>query len=310
MSEPTDEFVLKSTPYRGELLALCYRMLGSFHEAEDAVQETYLRAWRSYDGFEGRASMRTWLYKIATRTCLRSLEKAARRPLPSGLSAPSGDPEGPLAPGVHDIAWLQPFRTEPAERSDPALLIENRAGLRLALIAALQHLPPRRRAVLILRDVLEWRAAEVADLLGTTATAVNSLLQHARAQLKQVDSTPPPPLDARQRELLDRYAAAFEKADISGLTSILAEDAVWEMPPYPTWFVGRENIVRFLATRLTSPGATKVISTEVNTQPAFALHTADGPHALHVLTLSGDAITRVVAFMDQTTLNGVVDTQY
>src|SRR5258708_18283533 len=172
--------------FRGELLAHCYRMLGSADEAEDLVQETFLRAWRSYDGFEGRSSVRTWLYRIATNACLTAIERRGRRPLPSGLGAAAGDPDGPLVAGA-EVPWLQPFPDAllAGGREDPAAVAVSRAGIRLAFVAALQYLSARQRAVLILRDVLEWPAAEVANLLGTTTTAVNSGLRRARAQLAQ-----------------------------------------------------------------------------------------------------------------------------
>jgi RNA polymerase sigma-70 factor (ECF subfamily) len=180
----SEDFTSATGRFRDELLAHCYRMLGSAEEAEDLVQETYLRAWRSYAGFEGRASVRTWLYRIATNVCLTALERRGRRPLPSGLGAPSGDPETPVVAGP-EVPWLQPLPDAllAGRREDPAAVVASRAGVRLAFVAALQHLSARQRAVLILRDVLEWPAAQVADLLGTTTTAVNSGLRRARAQL-------------------------------------------------------------------------------------------------------------------------------
>ena len=182
----SEDFTGQTGRFRGELLAHCYRMLGSAEEAEDLVQETYLRAWRSFDGFEGRASVRTWLYRIATNVCLTAIERRGRRPLPSGLGGPADDPEAPLVAGP-EVPWLQPFPGAllAAEHQDPAAAAVSRAGIRLAFVAALQYLSARQRAVLILRDVLEWPAAEVADLLGTTTTAVNSGLRRARAQLAQ-----------------------------------------------------------------------------------------------------------------------------
>src|SRR5215469_7196232 len=221
----SEEFTSRTGRFRGELLAHCYRMLGSAEEAEDLVQETYLRAWRSYDGFEGRASLRTWLYRIATNVCLTAIERRGRRPLPSGLGGPTEDPEAPLVAGAQ-VRWLQPFPDVllAGERADPAAVAVSRAGIRLAFVAALQYLPARQRAILILRDVLEWPAAEVADLLDTTTTAVNSGLRRARAQLA---ATLPPedelaePADPRQRALLDRFAAAFERADVNALAALL-----------------------------------------------------------------------------------------
>jgi RNA polymerase sigma-70 factor (ECF subfamily) len=305
----TEEFVRLTDPFRRELMAHCYRMLGSVDDAEDLVQETYLRAWRSYDGFEGRSSLRTWLYRIATSACLTALDRRSRRPLPSGLGAPSDHPEGPLAPEQHDVAWLQPMpdallATAPA---DPATIVAARAGLRLALVAALQHLPARQRAVLILRDVLAWRAAEVAELLGTTTVAVNSALQRARTQLEQVAAVEDEvvePAEADRRALLDRYVAAFEEADITALLELLRDDAVMEMPPFATWFIGRDNIARFLAPRVfVRPGDTRMILTAANGQPAVASYHRghDGvhhAHAVHVLTVTASGIARIVAFLD------------
>ncbi|WP_328807638.1 sigma-70 family RNA polymerase sigma factor [Nonomuraea antri] len=305
IAEPGEEFARLTGPYRDELLKLCYRMVGSVHDAEDLVQETYLRAWRSYETFAGRSSLRTWLYRIATNACLRAAEQAGRRPLPSGLSGPGHDPAAPLDPRRTDLPWLQPFPTAtPGEARDPAEVIADRASLRLALIAALQVLPPRQRAVLILRDVLMWRAAEVAELLGTTVASVTSLLQRARTQL---DSRPGPglaePTEERQRELLRRYVAAFERADVDELTRTLAREATFEMPPIPTWFAGRETVARFLAPRLPAPGRLRIVHAEANGQPALALYLGARAgdrraHALHVLDVSRAGIVRIVAFMD------------
>jgi RNA polymerase sigma-70 factor, ECF subfamily len=301
----TAEFAQLTDPFRGELLAHCYRMLGSVHDAEDQVQETLIRAWRSYGDFEGRASLRTWLYRIATNTCLRALENRSRRPLPSGLGAP-GSPEEPLAAG-QEVPWLEPIpdalvRADPA---DPASVIVSRASLRLALIAALQYLPARQRAVLILRDVLQWPASEVADLLGTTTTAVNGLLLRARARIEQAGLAQDEirePEEAAQRALLDRYAAAFENADASALPQLLRDDAVLEMPPMLTWFAGRDLVGRFLGTRvLGQPGDFKAVPIAANSQPGFAFYLLgrDGQHhahAVHVLTAGGAGIAHIVSF--------------
>ncbi len=307
-----DEFARQTDQYRRELLAHCYRMLGSLHDAEDTVQETYLRAWRGYDGFEGRSSLRTWLYTIATRACLRALESRGRRPMPSGLAGPGADPDAPLDPPLTDVPWLEPFPDPAAgadaSAGDPAAIAVGRESTRLALVAALQYLPARQRAVLILRDVLRWRAAEVARLLDTTTTAVNSALRRARAQLAGLDSdgaarAAPAPADARQRELLDRYVAAFEHADVDGLVRLLARDAVLEMPPHTTWFRGAEAIGRFLAPRLGAPGDLLMVATRANGQPAHAMYKrgADGVHRAHglmVLTVAGARIDRLTVFLD------------
>jgi RNA polymerase sigma-70 factor (ECF subfamily) len=305
-----EDFVRRTDPYRQELLAYCYRMLGSVHDAEDQVQETLLRAWRSYRDFEGRSSTRTWLYRIATNACLRALERRSRRPLPSGLGGPADDPRSPLT-AMPDVPWLQPIPDAlvGAEAADPAAVVATHAGMRLALIAALQYLPPRQRAVLILRDVLAWRAAEVAELLATTTAAVNSALQRAHTLLGQAGPTEDDlvePSDPDQRELLDRYATAFAHADIAALMRVLTEDAVAEMPPNPAWFAGREAIGRFLAAQVfTEPGAVLLIPTPANTQPGYAtyLRDRDGIHRAHstqVLTLTTAGIARVVSFQDPT----------
>src|SRR5271170_4521066 len=237
--------------FRGELLAHCYRMLGSAGEAEDLVQETYLRAWRSFEGFEGRASVRTWLYRIATNVCLTAIERRGRRPLPSGLGGPAEDPEASVVAGP-EVPWLQPFPGTllAGEGGDPAAVAVSRAGIRLAFVAALQYLSARQRAVLILRDVLEWPAAEVAALLGTTTTAVNSALRRARAQLAQAlpaEEEVAEPAEPARQALLDRFAAALENADASALAELLREDIALEMPPVLTWFTGRPAVTGFVA---------------------------------------------------------------
>jgi RNA polymerase sigma-70 factor, ECF subfamily len=311
----SEDFARLADPFRGELLAHCYRMLGSVHDAEDQVQETLIRAWRSYGEFEGRASMRTWLYRIATNACLRALENRSRRPLPSGLAGPGDDPAGPLAGARPEVPWLQPIpdalvaaqASRPPETADPALVVASRESMRLALIAALQYLPARQRAVLILRDVLGWRAAEVADLLGTSTAAANSVLQRARARLEQAAPAADEmrePSDPGDRALLGRYAAAFENADINALMRLLRDDAVLEMPPQPTWFSGRERIGAFLQSRvLREPGEFRMIPTSANGQPAFAAYLRDHDgvhraHAIQVLTLTGSRVARIVSFND------------
>jgi RNA polymerase sigma-70 factor, ECF subfamily len=300
------DFAELTDPLRPELLALCYRMLGSVHDAEDQVQETLLRAWRGYDRFEGQSSLRTWLYRIATNTCLRALENRSRRPLPTGLGAPSGNPDRPLEAARTEIPWLEPF-PDTLLGTDPAAIVTSRSSMRLALIAALQYLPPRQRAVLILRDVLQWRAAEVAELLGVSAVAVNSLLQRAREGLRDaapVQDEISEPADAAQRALLDQYAAAFQAADVAGLMRLLRADAVLEMPPYPTWFAGREHIGQFLTAHvLGEPGLFRLVPVPANGQPAFAGYrrAADGSyraHMLEVLTCTPAAITRISNFTD------------
>jgi RNA polymerase sigma-70 factor (ECF subfamily) len=294
--------------FRGELLAHCYRMLGSAEEAEDLVQETYLRAWRSFDGFEGRSSVRTWLYRIATNACLTAIERRGRRPLPSGLGAPAEDPEAPLVAGP-EVPWLRPLPDAllAREREDPASVAASRAGIRLAFVAALQYLSARQRAMLILRDVLEWPAAQVADLLDTTTTAVNSGLRRARAQLTRAlpaEDELAEPADPQRRAVLERFAAAIENADGSALAELLREDAALEMPPLLTWFTGRRAVARFVASfLLTEPGGLRLVPVMANGQPAFAVYqrgpdSAYHAHAVLVPTVTPSGIARIVAFQD------------
>jgi len=304
----SEDFASLAGQFRGELLAHCYRMLGSADEAEDLVQETYLRAWRSYEGFEGRSSVRTWLYRIATNACLTAIERRSRRPLPSGLGGPAEDPQAPVVAGA-DVPWLQPFPDAllAGEREDPAAVAASRAGIRLAFVAALQYLSARQRAVLILRDVLEWPAAEVAHLLGTTTAAVNSGLRRARAQLARelpAEDQLAEPAEPDRRALLERFAAAIENADASALAQLLREDVALEMPPQLTWFTGRQAVVRFTASRLlTRPGWLRLVPVVANGQPAFAVYQRerDGAyhaHALQVLTVTATGIARIVAFQN------------
>ncbi|NDL60566.1 sigma-70 family RNA polymerase sigma factor [Phytoactinopolyspora mesophila] len=309
VENPVDQdFTSLADPYRRELLAHCYRMLGSVHDAEDLVQETYLRAWRAYDRFEGRSSLRTWLYRIATSACLTALEGRNRRPLPTGLGGPS-EPDVTLVQR-HEVPWLEPIPDAivGADESDPALVVTSRESIRLAFIAALQHLPPRQRAVLILRDVLRFRAAEVAETLGVTTTAVNSLLQRARAQLEQIDPQADDveeSMTTEQRDLLDRYVAAFEKYDIRSLVDLFTSDAAWEMPPFTAWFQGPENICQLIlnACPAKGPGDQLMVPTSANGQPAFGLYMRDesGVHQafqIQVLTLHGTRVSHVGAFFE------------
>jgi RNA polymerase sigma-70 factor, ECF subfamily len=292
------EFTSSTEPFRHELLAHCYRMLGSVDEAEDLVQETYLRAWKAYDRFEGRSSLRVWLYRIATNACLSALEGRGRRPLPSGLVGPSDDPEAPpIMPGT-EVTWMQPFP------SDPAVIVVERETLRLALIASLQYLPARQRAVLILREVLAFPASEVATMLDTTTAAVKSMLQRARLRLEEV--TPDQleePTEPEQRQLLDQYIAAFENSDAALLERALRKDATLEMVPSSTWFSGKATCMPYLTTVLGSPGDWRMIRTVANGQPAVAayLRGDDGAHqafGIAVLTITAAGITRIVVFGD------------
>ncbi|GAA3433959.1 RNA polymerase sigma-70 factor (ECF subfamily) [Kutzneria kofuensis] len=284
--------------HRRELLAHCYRMTGSVLDAEDLVQETMLRAWRARDDFDsGRASLRTWLYRIATNVCLTALERRGRRPLPSGLGAATFEPDAPL---VHspEVPWLQPVPD--ALITDPAAVVASRGSVRLALVAAMQHLSARQRAVLLLRDVLAWPAAEVADLLGTSVAAVNSLLQRARTQLAAVspaEESTVEPDDATQRAVLDQFAAAFENSDPELLTRLLAEDVTLEMPPHRTWFAGRHAVGTFLG-RVVRAGSWRLLPTRANGQPAFGTYVDGHEHGITVLALNGFQVSRVVAFHD------------
>ncbi|MEO3851488.1 sigma-70 family RNA polymerase sigma factor [Streptomyces sp. B8F3] len=305
-----EDFLRLSDPYRRELLAHCYRMLGSVHDAEDLVQETYLRAWRSYDGFEGRSSLRTWLHTIATRVCLTALERRQRRPLPTGLGGPGDDPAGQLTERA-EVPWLEPVPdvlVEPAE-GDPAAVVGSRESVRLAFVAALQHLPPRQRAVLLLRDVLRWKAAEVAELLETSTASVNSALQRARAQVEKAapsEESVAEPADAAQRELLDRYVEAFVTKDVREIVRLFTEDVIWEMPPVPEWFRGPDQVATLVTVQCPyAPGEARLLPVGLNGQPGYAFYTRgpDGDHhpfALHVLTLApgGRAVAHVGCFFD------------
>jgi RNA polymerase sigma-70 factor (ECF subfamily) len=303
-----EDFVRQTDPMRRELLAHCYRLLGSVHDAEDLVQETYLRAWRSYDRFEGKSSLRTWLYRIATNACLTALESRGRRPLPTGLGAPSADPGDPLMERS-EVAWLEPVPDAMlgGPGDDPASIAASRASVRLALIAALQQLPPRQRAVLVLRDVLQWRAAEVAAVLDTTTAAVNSALQRARAQLDEAALTEDDisePTAADQRELLDRYVRALENKDIATIVQLFTADAIWEMPPFVGWYQGPRHIGRLIDTACPAgAGELRLLPAAGNGQPAFAMYRLgdDGHwHAfqLQVLTITKAGIAHVTAFFD------------
>ncbi|MGI5327396.1 RNA polymerase subunit sigma-70 [Actinomadura nitritigenes] len=300
------EFAALAEPFRPELLAHCYRMLGSIHEAEDLVQETYLRAWRAFDRFEGRSSLRRWLYAIATRTCLTALETRPRRPVPSGLGAPSDDHRAALAPDEPAAPWLQPAPDALLGGDDPAAVVAARAGVRIALIAALQLLPARQRAVLTLRDVLAFRTAEVAEMLGTTAAAVDGALRRARARLAEAgpveDDLAEPGEDAR-RALLDDYVEAFARADPAALIELLRADVELEMPPTPTWFTGRDAVLGFLAGHVMRPGLWHMVPSRANGQPACVVYRRSGTgrheaYGVQVLTLIGARVARITSFND------------
>jgi RNA polymerase sigma-70 factor (ECF subfamily) len=300
-----ESFDRLAEPFRTELLAYCYRMLGSAHDAEDLVQETYLRAFRARDQYdETRSSLRTWLYRIATNACLTALEVRGRRPLPSGLVAAS-DPLGPLVPG-RDVAWLQPLPDSLLEAGDPASAAIDRSSLRLAFAAALQHLSARQRGALILRDVLSFSASEAAQVLGTTVVSVNSCLQRARTRLKEVGVRQEglsEPSAADQRAWVDRYMRAFERADVEGLKELLTEDVLMEMPPMVNWFTGPRNYGLFMEWVFAQAGTDWRLKTvEANGQPGFAAYRrADGAYELHTLqifTVTSEGISRNSVFQD------------
>jgi RNA polymerase sigma-70 factor (ECF subfamily) len=302
-------FVDDTEPFRRELLAHCYRLLGSPHDAEDLVQETYLRAARAYGDFEGRSSVRTWLYRIATNACLSALTHRSRRVLPSGLGAPEPDPGPPSAPAPAEVVWLQPLpdRLFSPESADPAAVVAGREGLRLALIASLQYLPGRQRAVLILRDVLAFSAAEVAVMLDTSTTAVKSTLQRARARLADlglVADDIAEPVESDARALLEQYIAAFEAADATALGQLLCRDATLEATPFLNWYAGKKACVAFLHRWiLGSAGDWRMRPTSANGQPAAACYVRDAHgvyqgYGIVMLTASHEGISRIVSFGD------------
>jgi RNA polymerase sigma-70 factor, ECF subfamily len=306
MTERSQEFVQQTEPFRRELLAHCYRMVGSVDEAEDLVQETYLRAWRSYSTFEGRSSLRTWLYRIATNACLSALEQRGRRVLPSGLGGQADDPDAPPGPAEPEVAWLGPVPDAlvTLETRDPATLFAARDSVRLALVAALQHVPARQRAVLVLREVLGFSASEVAAMLGVSTAAVKSALQRARARLDEVAPSPESviePTEPHAQDLLRQYIAGFENADMTALEKALRTDAAIELVGTRTWFSGKVTCLRYLAHVIGSPGDWLMTPTHANGQPAAATYhrTADGTHqafGVAVLTIAPTGIARITVF--------------
>ena len=291
--------------YRPELTGYCYRMLGSAFEAEDAVQDTMVRAWRGHDRFEGRSALRSWLYRIATNVCLTMLSSAQRRVRPMDLGpAGSGRATEAGEPRPEQI-WVGPVpdgRVLP-EVADPAEVVAARDSIRLAFVAALQHLPPKQRAVLILREVLAWSAQEVADLLDTSVPSVNSALQRARATIATVDE-PGKPLDDEQKSLLTRYVKAFEAYDLEALTTLLHEDATLSMPPLPLWLRGHDDIQAWMAGTGSGCRGSRLVPVTANGTAAFGQYRSDGaePWALIVLELSGERIAAVNNFLDTTRL--------
>ncbi|MGH2674509.1 MAG: sigma-70 family RNA polymerase sigma factor [Actinomycetota bacterium] len=291
---------------RAELTAYAYRMLGSAFEAEDAVQETMIRAWRGFDRFEGRSALRSWLYRIATNVCLDMLKGKQRRALPVDLG-PAGTAETALREPRSEVTWIEPIPDGRVLQGDgdPAELAESRESIRLAFVAALQHLPPRQRAVLILREVLRWKASEVAELLDTTVVSVNSALQRARAALAATDAeAEPSPMDEVQRTLLDRYVDAFERYDMDALTSLLREDATWSMPPYELWLQSHDDVRGWCLGPGIGCRGSRLVPTAANGSPAFGQYKpseVEGilePWSLQVLVISGDRIEGITFFLD------------
>ncbi|CAL9452576.1 RNA polymerase subunit sigma-70 [Streptomyces sp. DH-12] len=296
--------------YRVELTGYCYRMLGSAFEAEDAVQDTMVRAWRNLDKFEGRSSLRSWLYRIATNVCLDMLSAGNKRARPMDLTESTPLARAALSPRP-DHTWLEPMpddRVLPTP-ADPAEAAVAKESVRLAFMAALQQLPARQRAVLILREVLAWKASEVAELLGTSVASVNSALQRARATLAErreagADAAVSDPLDEDQKKLLDRYVAAFEGYDMSALTALLHEDAVMTMPPFDLWLTGADDITGFMTTLGAACANSRLVPVEVNGLPGFAQYKPDPengghtPWAVQALEISDGRITGFHCFLD------------
>jgi RNA polymerase sigma-70 factor (ECF subfamily) len=293
--------------YRVELTGYCYRMLGSASESEDAVQETMIRAWRGFDRFEGRSALRSWLYRIATNVCFDMLNGRQRRARPMDMG-PSTTADAPLAAPLPEVTWLEPMpdgRVVAAD--DPADMAVARESIRLAFVAALQHLPARQRAVLILREVLRWQATEVAELLDTTVASVNSALQRARATLESngiTDTDPIEPLDDEQNALLARYVDAFERYDMDSLVTLLADDVRQSMPPYPLWLVGADQVRAWMLGPGIECEGSRLVPTVANGAPAFGQYRPSGPDgsfepwALHVLEIADGEIVGLNFFLD------------
>lgn len=290
------EFAETVAPYRRELLVHCYRMLGSVHDAEDVLQETLMRAWRAADRYDPqRASVRTWLYRIATNACLNAVEGRSSRPLPSGVGMAFDDPDAPFAPGL-DVPWLTPFP------NDPETAAVERSRLRLALVAALQLLPARQRAALILREALDVPAVEVAESLGMTTAAVNSALQRARARLAEAgvdpDGVAEPP--AEQRAIVDRYVEAFERADVAAITALLADAVVLEMPPLRNWYTGRDHYAGFMRRVYRTRGTDwRTEPLWANGEAGFAAYLNGELHTVQLLTVEKRRVIRTTVFQSR-----------
>jgi RNA polymerase sigma-70 factor (ECF subfamily) len=297
--------------HRRDLTAHCYRMLASPFEAEDAVQETFIRAWKGFERFEGRAALKSWLYRISTNVCLDMLSSRERRARPMDLG-PSREPVAENLATLPEATWIQPAPDSLVlPDGDPAEVAVARETIKLAFVAALQHLPPRQRAVLLLCEVLRWQASEVAELLETSVASVNSALQRARATLAASDLEPESQtatLDEADRELLARYVQAFERYDVDALTSLIREDATQSMPPYDLWLSGREDIFRWwFGPGIGCRGSRVVATVSANGSPAFGQYKPgpDGGHepwALQVLELDEGGIAELTFFLDTETL--------
>jgi RNA polymerase sigma-70 factor (ECF subfamily) len=303
----TGELEIRLETHRRELTGYCYRMLGSGFEAEDAVQETMVRAWRATGGFEGRATMRSWLYRIATNVCLDMIQGPQRRARPMDLG-PASTAASVIPDALPESAWILPVpdaRVSPVG-GDPAELAAYRESIRLAFVVALQHLPPRQRAILILREVLRWQAAEVAELLDTTVVSVNSALQRARATLGAagvgIDAGEPAGLDPGQQVLLDRYVDAFERYDITAFVSLLHEDATFSMPPHPMWLRGPAEVGRWLLGQGLGCRGSRLVRTRANGCAAFGSYRPAGraayePFALQVIEVAGGRVAAIHNFL-------------
>jgi RNA polymerase sigma-70 factor, ECF subfamily len=296
--------------HRAELTGYAYKMLGSAFEAEDAVQETFIRAWKGYDAFEGRSSLRSWLYRIATNVCLDMLGGKERRARPMDLG-PARSADAPIGERLPEATWILPIPDERVvpEAADPAEVAEYRESIKLAFVAALQHLPPKQRAVLVLCEVLKWKASDVAELLETSVASVNSALQRARATLSSVDADTvgPAAMDDEQRRLLERYVDAFERYDMNSLTSLLREDATWNMPPHEMWLQTHDDIRAWCLGPGIGCRGSRLIPVAANGSPAFGQYkpSPDGglePWSLQVLEISDGRISGITFFLDTQSL--------
>jgi RNA polymerase sigma-70 factor (ECF subfamily) len=305
-------FATLTDPFRPQLMAHCYRMLGSLQDAEDLVQETFLRAWRRLETFEGRASFRAWLYKIATNACLDVLERHPRRSLPVSVCAPS-DPQAALPAPIFDPVWLDPYPDEllVSREANPEALYEKREKISLAFMVALQVLPPRQRCALILSDVLDWGPAEIAGLLDITLSAANSLLYRARKMMSQSEKSRVPAVpthvesEPQTHALLERYLRAWENADIAEIVALLTEDATFPMPPLPAWFQGRAAIGAFISSTILAGearGRFRLLPVSANGQPGFAFYQLSEPagnyqaYVIQLLSIEGGLVADATTF--------------